>query len=145
LALFSLTKKPWFCFLDEKSSFPPSRFLTHRLSALTDIAFFLRKTVVLYNDGYRDNIADRTPAEFAAGCSRGKDGNEGDLESAARFALFHRTATAGIMANRNSPSTRLLRHSLELHSPRICRSNPVQTEPRRPEFPANFGVVSRRR
>jgi hypothetical protein len=67
-------------------------------------------------------LADRTPAEFAARCCGGKDGDEAALENAARFPLFHRTTATGIIAKRNSPSIRCLRHSLELHSPQICRS-----------------------
>jgi putative transposase len=53
-------------------------------------------------------LADRTPAEFAATCSGGKDGGEAALENAARFPLFPRTTTTGIIATRNNPSTRLL-------------------------------------
>ena len=49
-------------------------------------------------------LADRTPAEFAARCSRGKDGDGTALEDAARLPLFHRAATAGIIADRNNPS-----------------------------------------
>lgn len=39
-------------------------------------------------------LADRTPAEFAAICSSGNDGDEAALENAARLPHFHRTATA---------------------------------------------------
>ncbi len=53
-------------------------------------------------------LADRTPAEFAAACSRGKDGGEATLEDATRLPLFHRTAPAAIIAKDNSPSTLLL-------------------------------------
>jgi hypothetical protein len=53
-------------------------------------------------------LADRTPAEFAATCSGGKDGGEAALENAARFPLSPRTTTTGIIATRNNPSTRLL-------------------------------------
>jgi putative transposase len=53
-------------------------------------------------------LADRTPAEFAATCSGGKDGGETALENAARFPLSHRTTTAGIIAKNNHPSTQLL-------------------------------------
>ena len=53
-------------------------------------------------------LADRTPAEFAACCSRGKDGDETALEDAARLPLSHRTATAGSVWKNNSPSTVLL-------------------------------------
>lgn len=40
-------------------------------------------------------LADRTPAEFAAVCSGGNDGDRTALENAARFPHFPRTATAG--------------------------------------------------
>jgi len=53
-------------------------------------------------------LADRTPAEFAATCSGGKDGGAAALENAARFPLSHRTATAGISGKNNHPSTLLL-------------------------------------
>jgi hypothetical protein len=53
-------------------------------------------------------LADRTPAEFAARCSGGKDGGQTALENAARFPLCPRTTTTGIIANGNNPSTRLL-------------------------------------
>jgi putative transposase len=52
-------------------------------------------------------LADRTPAEFAARCCRGKDGDGTALEDAARLPLSHRTTTAGIIGN-NNPSTTLL-------------------------------------
>jgi len=39
-------------------------------------------------------LADRMPAEFAAVCSGGNDGDHAALENAARFPHFHRTATA---------------------------------------------------
>jgi putative transposase len=53
-------------------------------------------------------LADRTPAEFAATCSGGKDGGEAALENATRFPLSHRTATTGSMTKINSSSTLLL-------------------------------------
>jgi putative transposase len=53
-------------------------------------------------------LDDRTPAEFAATCSGGKDGGEAALENAARFPLSHRTATAGILGKNNNSSTLLL-------------------------------------
>jgi len=58
---------------------------------------------------YRPHSAldDRTPAEFAARCCRGKDGGATALEDAARLPLSHRTTTAGITGN-NNPSTALL-------------------------------------
>ena len=40
-------------------------------------------------------LADRTPAEFAAVCSGGNDGDKAALENAARFPHSHRTTTAG--------------------------------------------------
>lgn len=39
-------------------------------------------------------LEDRTPAEFAALCSRGKDGDKAALEDASRLPLSHRTTTA---------------------------------------------------
>ena len=39
-------------------------------------------------------LADRTPAEFAAVCSGGNDGDKTALENASRFPHFPRTATA---------------------------------------------------
>jgi hypothetical protein len=53
-------------------------------------------------------LADRTPAEFAARCSGGKDGGQTALENAARFPLSPRTTTTGIIANGNNPSILLL-------------------------------------
>jgi hypothetical protein len=53
-------------------------------------------------------LADRTPAEFAAMCSRGgKDSGKTALENAARFPLYLRTTTAK-MASNNTPSIVLL-------------------------------------
>jgi putative transposase len=52
-------------------------------------------------------LADRTPAEFATICSRGKDGDTTALEDAARLPLFHRT-TAGMEVQSKSSSTVLL-------------------------------------
>jgi hypothetical protein len=40
-------------------------------------------------------LADRTPAEFAAVCSGGNDGDKAALENASRFPHSHREATAG--------------------------------------------------
>jgi hypothetical protein len=40
-------------------------------------------------------LADRTPAEFAAVCSDGKDGDKPALENAPRLSLFHRKGAAG--------------------------------------------------
>jgi len=52
-------------------------------------------------------LADRTPAEFAARCSGGKDGGQTALENAARFPLSHRTAT-GRNISQADPSSPLL-------------------------------------
>ncbi len=52
-------------------------------------------------------LADRTPAEFAAVCSDGKDGDRTALENAARLPHIHRTA-AGSDANSAPVSTLLL-------------------------------------
>jgi putative transposase len=59
---------------------------------------------------YRPHSAldDRTPAEFAARCSRGKDGDGTALEDALRLPLSHRTTTAAIIGKNNNPSTTLL-------------------------------------
>ena len=48
-------------------------------------------------------LADRTPAEFAAIFSGGKDGDKAALENASRFPLSHRTATAAGMNLTNDP------------------------------------------
>ena len=40
-------------------------------------------------------LADRTPAEFAAVCSDGNDGDKAALENASRLPHSHRTAAAG--------------------------------------------------
>lgn len=53
-------------------------------------------------------LDDRTPAEFAAICSRGKDGDETALEDAPRLPLFHRTTTAALIEKSNYRSTALL-------------------------------------
>jgi len=59
---------------------------------------------------YRPHSAldDRTPAEFAARCSRGKDGDETALEDAARLPLSHRSTTATFVRKYHNPSTALL-------------------------------------
>jgi len=52
-------------------------------------------------------LADRTPAEFAAICSSGNDGDKTALENAPRLPHFHRTAAAaGDLTN--APVSRLL-------------------------------------
>ena len=53
-------------------------------------------------------LADRTPSEFAAACSGGKDGDQAALENAARFQLSHRTATTMNMLGSGPTSTLLL-------------------------------------
>ena len=53
-------------------------------------------------------LADRTPAEFAASCSGGNDGDKTALETAARFPHYHRTATADTIRINASVSGLLL-------------------------------------
>jgi len=53
-------------------------------------------------------LDDRTPAEFAATCRRGKDGDRAALEDAPRLPLFHRATAAAILEQNNSHSTLLL-------------------------------------
>jgi transposase InsO family protein len=53
------------------------------------------------------SLADRTPAEFAATCSGGKDGDTTALENAPRFPLSLRTTT-GITFEDNKSSRLLL-------------------------------------
>ena len=53
-------------------------------------------------------LADRTPAEFAALCSGGKDGGTTALENAARFPLSLRTTAADFSVNDSTSSTLLL-------------------------------------
>lgn len=53
-------------------------------------------------------LADRTPAEFAADCSGGNDGDTTALENAARFPHSHRTATTETMNPKRTYSGRLL-------------------------------------
>lgn len=52
-------------------------------------------------------LADRTPAEFAAVCSGGNDGDKTALENAARLPHFHRTAAAASDLT-NAPVSSLL-------------------------------------
>jgi putative transposase len=59
-----------------------------------------RRKLAIWLDDYNHHrphsaLADRTPAEFAAICSGGNDGDKTALENAARFPHFPRTATAG--------------------------------------------------
>ena len=53
-------------------------------------------------------LADRTPAEFAAVCSGGNDGDKTALENASRLPHFHRTATAGSDLTYDAVSSLLL-------------------------------------
>ena len=59
-----------------------------------------RRKLALWQHDYNHHrphsaLADRTPAEFAAACSSGNDGDKAALENASRFPHSHRTATAG--------------------------------------------------
>jgi putative transposase len=53
-------------------------------------------------------LADRTPAEFAAVCSGGNDGEKAALENASRLPHSHRTATTGNRPQAVHNSTMLL-------------------------------------
>ena len=53
-------------------------------------------------------LDDRTPAEFATTCRRGKDGDRTALEDAPRLPLFHRATAAAIIEQNNSHSNLLL-------------------------------------
>jgi putative transposase len=53
-------------------------------------------------------LADRTPGEFAALWSGGKDGDEAALENAARFPLSHRTTAAASTEDHQQVSSQLL-------------------------------------
>ena len=53
-------------------------------------------------------LADRTPAEFAAIFSGGKDGDKAALENAARFPHSHRTATTMNLLGSGPTSSPLL-------------------------------------
>jgi putative transposase len=72
-----------------------------------------RRKLDQFRDDYNhhrphSSLADRTPAEFAAICSGGNDGDETALENAARFPHFPRTATAGTNRTDASVSSQLL-------------------------------------
>jgi hypothetical protein len=59
-----------------------------------------RRKLATWLDDYNHHrphsaLADRTPAEFAAICSGGYDGDKPALENAARLPHIHRTAAAG--------------------------------------------------
>jgi putative transposase len=53
-------------------------------------------------------LDDRTPAEFAATCRRGKDGDITALEDASRLPLFHRATATMLTKQDNGRSTLLL-------------------------------------
>ena len=73
-----------------------------------------RRKLALWRHDYNHHrphsaLADRTPSEFAAICSGGKDDDEAALENAARFPLSHRTAaTTNISLKDRSISSHLL-------------------------------------
>jgi putative transposase len=71
-----------------------------------------RRKLAIWLDDYNHHrphsaLADRTPAEFAAICSGGYDGDKTALENAARLPNIHRTATAGSDLT-SAPVSRLL-------------------------------------
>jgi putative transposase len=72
-----------------------------------------RRKLALWHHDYNHNrphsaLADRTPAEFAAISSGGKDGDTTALENAARFPLSRRTTTTGPMNRKETYSGLLL-------------------------------------
>ena len=72
-----------------------------------------RRKLYLWRRDYNQHrphsaLDDRTPAEFAATCSRGKDGDTAALEDAPRLPLFHSTATTATTGQTNPLSTLLL-------------------------------------
>jgi putative transposase len=72
-----------------------------------------RRKLALWHHDYNHNrphsaLADRTPAEFAAISSGGKDGDRTALENAARFPLSRRTTTTGAMNRKETYSGLLL-------------------------------------
>ena len=71
-----------------------------------------RRKLALWRHDYNHHrphsaLADRTPNEFATTCSGGKDGDRAALETASRFPLSLRTATAGFSV-KSDPSSSLL-------------------------------------
>jgi hypothetical protein len=65
-------------------------------NALLECRFYGCLVPQLYNNNRPHSaLADRTPAEFAAVCSGGNDGDETALENAARLPHFHRPAATG--------------------------------------------------
>jgi putative transposase len=72
-----------------------------------------RRKLALWHHDYNHHrphsaLADRTPAEFAAISSGGKDGDRTALENAARFPLSRRTTTTGAMNRKETYSGLLL-------------------------------------
>lgn len=72
-----------------------------------------RRKLALWRQDYNhyrphSALADRTPAEFAALWSGGKDGDRAALENAARFPLSLRTAAAGFSLKGVNSSSLLL-------------------------------------
>jgi len=72
-----------------------------------------RRKLVIWSDDYNQHrphsaLADRTPAEFAAMCSGGNDGDKTALKNAARLPHFPRTAAAGRDLTYASVSSHLL-------------------------------------
>jgi putative transposase len=71
-----------------------------------------RRKLALWFHDYNNHrphsaLADRTPAEFAAVCSGGNDGDKTALENATSLPHFHRTAAAGSDLT-NAPVSKLL-------------------------------------
>jgi putative transposase len=72
-----------------------------------------RRKLALWQQDYNHHrphsaLADRTPAEFAALCSGGNDGDKAALENAPRFPHSHRTTTIGTMNRTETYSGPLL-------------------------------------
>jgi putative transposase len=72
-----------------------------------------RRKLVLWQHDYNHHrphsaLADRTPAEFAAACSGGNDGEKAALENASRFPHSHRTTAASFDLTRVPISSPLL-------------------------------------
>ena len=72
-----------------------------------------RRKLALWRHDYNHHrphsaLADRTPNEFAATHSRGKDGDQAALENAPRFPLSLRTAAAGYSLKSDQSSSLLL-------------------------------------
>ena len=72
-----------------------------------------RRKLALWHHDYNHHrphsaLDDRTPAEFAAACSRGNDGDQTALENTSRLPHFHRAAAAESMLRRRTYSDLLL-------------------------------------